>query len=199
MAAVIAHPPADSWNIHKTTRSTADHWGQQYHSVAKLTKTASLNRQLQTTITLLNYAYYTKTPMMLIHDGPSPDRERPSIWQLPEVKTLTQNNSTSTTDIDLCQFGHKAKHTTRIVASHMADLQPSMQTRPHASRCNCNCTYYQPDHYTTQYNTFALPDSLNYHLAAQISNVISLTDHNTDQNSSYEGYLPLDPYFNYSA
>ena len=43
VAAVIAHPPADTWNILRTTRSSTDHWGQPNHSAAKLAKIANFN------------------------------------------------------------------------------------------------------------------------------------------------------------
>ena len=198
VAAVIAHAPADTWTILRTTRSATLHWGQPNHSASKLSKTAIFNRQLQTTISLIYYAHYTKTPSLLIHDGPSPDPERPSIWQLPEVKTITQQADTTTTDIDLCQFGHQAKHTTRLAASHMPELQHSFQHRPQSSRCRCNCAYYQPEHYTKRYDTFAWPEDLNNHLAEQISKAISTNSPNTNQHHEppalHEGYLPLDPY-----
>ena len=201
VAAVVAHTPADTWTILRTTRSSTEPWGQANHSVSKLAKTANFNRQLQTTISLIYYAHYTKTPSLLIHDGPSPDSERPTIWQLPEVKTITQKPETTITDIDLCQFGHQAKHTTRLAASHMPELQHSFQLRPQSSRCRCNCAYYQPEHYTKRYDTFAWPEDLNNHLAEQLSKAISTSNPDDIQHHEppalHEGYLPLDPYFTY--
>ena len=201
VAAVIAHPPADTWNILRTTRSTTEHWGQINHSALKLAKTASFNRQLQNTIMLTYIAYFTKTPSLILHDAPSPDRERPSIWQLPQIQTLSQQPNTSTTDIDLCQFGHNAKHSTRILASHMPEAQRSFQSRPNASRCTCNCAYYAPDHYTKHYNTFALPDDLNDHIAQLITQAVTINNADVqpiNAQTSYEGYLPLDPYITYT-